>query len=89
MTKHAPVPAHIACAAWAIYQGCQALPDDLVETAIEKIAQMLADFQMRARHLAWSQGYAEGYDDRVKMDHDRADVIQTENPYPDLDALTP
>lgn len=38
-----------------------------------------------ALHEAWEDGYAHGYDDREKMDHDRADVIKTENPYPKLD----
>lgn len=33
-------------------------------------------------HQAWGQGYTHGYDDREKMDHDRADVVRTENPYP-------
>lgn len=35
------------------------------------------------RAKAWEEGYAHGYDDREKMDHDRADVIKTTNPYID------
>jgi hypothetical protein len=31
--------------------------------------------------LAWEMGYESGYDDREKMDHDRADVVKTENPF--------
>jgi hypothetical protein len=30
---------------------------------------------------AWEMGYESGYDDREKMDHDRADVIKTDNPF--------
>jgi len=30
---------------------------------------------------AWELGYARGYDDREKMDHDRVDVIKAENPF--------
>ena len=39
-------------------------------------------------HGAWELGYAHGYDDREKMDHDRADVLKTQNPYlaPDPDS---
>lgn len=53
-------------------------------------AQAIADAEVRGAsrtappadlHQAWEQGYAHGYDDREKMDHDRADVVRTENPY--------
>lgn len=49
----------------------------LLARGIELLKQDLA-----AEHRAWELGYASGYDDRSKMDHDRADVIKTENPYP-------
>jgi hypothetical protein len=33
------------------------------------------------RVTAWDDGYSCGYDDRQKMDFDRADVIKTVNPH--------
>lgn len=38
------------------------------------------------RGNAWNEGYERGYDDREKMDHDRADVIRSVNPYLDTEA---
>lgn len=38
---------------------------------------------------AWERGYASGYDDREKMDHDRADVIKTENPFSEQSPMQP
>jgi len=31
--------------------------------------------------MAWNLGYEAGYDDRERMEHDRADVIRKTNPY--------
>lgn len=34
------------------------------------------------RYAAWERGYRQGYSDREKTDHDRADVFKSPNPYP-------
>lgn len=47
---------------------------DLARAGIASAAEM-------STHAAWELGYASGYDDREKMDHDRTDVIKTENPF--------
>jgi hypothetical protein len=47
----------------------------------ETVMSLATDI-LNAQREAWEEGYAEGYDDREKMDHGRADVIKAENPYP-------
>ncbi len=76
--------------------------DDAVEAAggtreqggVDFIQNLSAEVEaLRARvaenHAAWESGYAHGYDDREKMDHDRADVIKTVNPFAPSDPETP
>lgn len=37
-----------------------------------------------SNHDAWENGYGTGYNDRERTDHDRADVIKSPNPYPQI-----
>lgn len=55
----------------------------------ERCALIIATAESRGTpgvtRRAWAEGYAHGYDDREKMDHDRADVLQSPNPYPETE----
>ncbi len=88
--KNAPVTAEHTMIAAGFLMSVRTVrvstPEAAWSASIDPLAQALANLGARLQHKAWEEGYAHGYDDREKMDHDRADVIKTENPYPDLDA---
>jgi len=49
---------------------------------LTRLRAELATLREQDEHLAWERGYEQGYSDREKTDHDRADVLKEPNPYP-------
>lgn len=47
-----------------------------------RVARLETALNRSGEHTAWEYGYAQGYSDREKTDHDRADVEKSPNPYP-------
>ncbi len=49
---------------------------------VAELTELRAAQAQSGEHTAWERGYAQGYSDREKTDHDRADVEKEPNPYP-------
>jgi len=57
---------------------------DCAQATIALLRAEVATLRERDEHTAWERGYEQGYSDREKTDHDRADVLKEPNPYPPI-----
>ena len=62
--------------------------NDALDRIEEAFTELRAQAQGGGKHEAWELGYAQGYSDREKTDHDRADVEKSPNPYPIVSEAT-